>query len=147
MTKTSPWWRPEFKTAAGWNVAAIMQAQVNWSSQANTPSGNNWKEREAEAKAKLKELELERLSIDNERLRGNILEVDVYASFVRELLGMIRSRVSEIPSRVYRNAPPAAKATIQNPKGTAPLQREIEKLIIDVEEWLKRTPEEDDANH
>lgn len=144
MKKTSPWWRPEFKTDDGWDVDAMMAAQLAYATQASSSADKGWKDRENEAKAKIRELELEDLQFDADLRRGNILPADVYASYSRELLGMIRKRLEEIPLRVARNASPAGRAVVYNPKGNAPLQREIEKLITDVEEWLKKPPEGDE---
>ena len=143
----SPWWRPEFRTAAGYDIAAITDAQASF--DGGRPAKNpeeNWADQQRRASAKLKELELEQRLLDHEQRKANILPADVYASFTRELLGMIRKRLEEIPARVARHCSPAARSAIRNNKGNAPLQREIEKLITDVEEWLKRTPEDDNAD-
>ncbi|MBL8815247.1 MAG: hypothetical protein JNL58_04395 [Planctomyces sp.] len=141
----APWWKPEFRIKpGGYDVAAIAKAQAEFHGKPQAPApADNWVERTKKAKALEAELELEERLYEFQKKKKNILPADVYASFTRELLGMIRKRLEEIPLKVMRNVAPAAKAAIINTKGNAPLQREIEKLITDVEEWLKKSPEDD----
>lgn len=144
----APWWRAEFRTFEGYDISGIAAAQAEFNcGQPITPaSEDNWNERTKKAKALEAELELEERIFEFQQKKGNILPADVYASFVRELLGMIRKRLEEIPIRVSRNISPAGRAAVYSPKGNAPLQREIEKLITDVQEWLSKPPEgEQDA--
>lgn len=142
----SPWWKAEFRTDDGYDIAAIASAQANFHGNIPLPvNGENWNERTKKSKALQAEMELEERLYEFELKKKNILPADVYASFTRELLGMIRKRLEEIPLKVARHASPAAKAVVYNTKGNAPLQREIEKLITDVEEWLKESPEDGDV--
>lgn len=143
--QNAAWWKPEFHIKPeGYDISAIAQAQANANGNQPLPAnGENWNERAKKAKALEAELELDERLYEFELKKKNILPADVYASFTRELLGMIRKRLEEIPLKVARHASPAAKAVVYNTKGNAPLQREVEKLITDVEEWLKESPEDD----
>lgn len=143
----APWWKPEFRTSEGYDIAAIAAAQAEFNcGRPIVPEGENWSDRSKKAKALTDELELKQRLYEFEKEQGNILPADVYASFTREFLGMVRKRLEEIPLKVSRNCSPSARSVVYNEKGNAPLQREIEKLITDVTEWLKKGPEEEGDN-
>ena len=92
-------------------------------------------------------LTLEKKRKQKELEQGNILPADVYAQFVRELLGMMRSRLDDLPFQLNRQASAAQRPLIyvpedkqKKPSDAAPLQKMIAKLMADVEEWLATDP-------
>ena len=141
MKDDSPWWRAEFRTEAGWDVEAISQAQAEYGEATSSESSNIWVQRQREAKAKLLELELEQVEARLEAERANILPRHVFEDFRDQLFAILRDAAETIPKRVAAKAPKAARSAIWNAKGNSPVQREFQKLVEDVGEWLKRNPE------
>lgn len=148
----APWWTPDLRTEDGYDVCGILIAQYTKAGGTNNEQLKRRREiadteklelqREAE---ELKVWELERQKQTN---LGRILPADVYQEFVRELLGMIRGRLTEIPYRLSKRASAAVKQLIYVPESqikkqadASPLQREIQKLLDDVQKWLDGGPE------
>lgn len=156
----APWWRPELRTAQGYDVVAISRAQQSYIAEhfsgALTPEQTRElksrqlaaKTEREEAERELVQLRLAEARIKSDRQHGNILPADIYAEFCRELLGMIRAGLEDLPYRLSREASPAVRSFVYVPpekirsdKDIAPVQREIQKLITAIEGWLKEDPE------
>lgn len=158
MQEDAPWWTADLRTDEGFDVVGIAVAQLSYSTDANEalPAA----ERDAlKARAlRAETLRAEFLSQEaeikawwaiqkkEEKLR-NILPADVYSQFVRELLGMMRTRIEDIPFELSRRASPAQKALVyvppakvKKPGDAAPLQRMIEKMLAEFEEWFAADP-------
>ncbi len=106
----------------------------------------------AEFKRQIEELKAWELQRQKELAQGNILPADVHVEFVRELLGMIRSRIEELPIEVADHVPDSMKPFVFVPeelqkseRDASPLQKSIRKLIADVENWLKQDASEEAA--
>lgn len=146
------------RTEAGYDVVSIAVSQISYTSDANDslPSAEKdaLKARQLKAETMRAEFQAAEAGVRAwraERLKeqelGNILPADVFAQFVRELLGMLRSRLTDLPFQLSRQASPAQRALVYVPeekqkkhKDAAPLQKMISKLISDVEEWLSADP-------
>lgn len=142
MVKSSPWWEPRFKSDQGWDVGAISQAQRAF--HADGPSGhggNEWTQRSQAAKAKIAELQLQEKELELDKVRANILPRQVYEQFHADLFAILKRAADEIPKRLLRKAPKAARSVCWNANGNSPVQREFEKLLQDVGEWRTRDPE------
>jgi hypothetical protein len=156
----APWWRPELRTAQGYDIAEIVRAQTaymheHFSGTLSTEQARQLKARQLqarvareEAEQELAELKAAEQRLKSEKLHGNILPADIYAEFCRELLGMIRAGLEDLPYRLSREASPAVRSFVYVPpekirsdKDIAPVQREIQKLISAIEGWLKEDPE------
>jgi hypothetical protein len=159
--QTLPWWRPEFRTEDGYDVCEILRAQLKYQSETLTATLSpdevrQMKQRQLAAKVAREEAEQEiaELRASEQRLKaemreGNVLPLDVYAAFTRELLGMIRTGLEDLPFRLSRDASPSVRSFVYTPpekirteKDIAPVQREIQKLIRNIETWLNDEPEE-----
>lgn len=159
MEEECQWWVPELRTSAGYDVVGVALAQWQF-----TAGGGKaiTEEQKAELRARLlaaetireehlaakAEVEAWEAMQRREKARANILPADVWAEFARELLGMVRSRLEEIPYQLSRQASPAQRSIVYVPpekqkKDTdgAPLQKMIRKLIDDLSAWLKADPE------
>jgi hypothetical protein len=158
----SPWWVADLRTEEGYDVVGIAVAQLSFSTDANEalPAAEKdaLKARQlraetlrAEFLAQEAEVKAWRAQKQKETEQGNILPADVYGQFVRELLGMMRSRLDDLPFQLSRQASAAQKTLIYVPENkqkkagaAAPLQKMIAKLMADVEEWLAADPTKED---
>lgn len=158
METSSPWWVADMRTDGGYDVVGIAVAQLSYSTDANEslPAAEKdaLKARQlraetlkAEFLAQEAEVKAWRAQKQKELEQGNILPADVYAQFVRELLGMMRSRLDDLPFQLNRQASAAQRPLIyvpenkqKKPSDAAPLQKMIAKLMADVEEWLATDP-------
>ena len=151
--ESAPWWQPEFRTEDGYAVCDIVRAQYEHSGGTD----------DADLKARREVAETERAEYERdqhelkawelarqkaERLR-NILPASVYQRFLRELLGMIRQRLTDLPYRLSKSATPAQRKLIyvpekkiKRPNDAAPLQREITKLLDEIQRWLDGTDDD-----
>lgn len=164
MEQSSPWWTADMRTAEGYDVVGIAVAQLSYSTDANEalPQAEKdaLKARElraetlrAEFLAQEAEVRAWRAQRQKEEEQKNVLPADVYAQFVRELLGMIRSRLDDLPYQLSRQASPAQRPLIfvpeekqKKPNDAAPLQKLIAKLQSDIEEWLNADPTSEDES-
>lgn len=162
MEQSSPWWTADMRTDDGYDVVGIAVAQLSFSTDANEALPQAEKDalkarqlraetQRAEFLAQEAEVKSWRAQLAKEEEQRNILPADVYAQFVRELLGMIRTRLDDLPFQLSRQASPAqrplvfvAPAKQKKPSDAAPLQKLIAKLQSDVEEWLNADPTSDD---
>lgn len=149
----APWWNDELRTADGYDVCGIVRAQLTHSGSADD---DDLKQRRAIAQTEREELQRHKAELEvwelerqKEETLGNILPAAVYLEFIRELLGMIRERVAEIPFRVSKYATPKQKplvyiteSKIKKPSDAAPLQREVQKLLDEVQQWLDQGTDE-----
>jgi len=157
MQATSPWWTPELRTDDGYDVCGIVRAQLGWNSAGMTD--DDLKKRKvvaeverAEFQRDAEELKAWELQRQKELSQGNILPAGVYQEFARELLGMIRSRLEEIPQSVAENCPPNVRQYLYIPEAkqkterdASPLQKDIRKLVQEIEDWLNQDPSEEAA--
>jgi hypothetical protein len=164
IEKESPWWTADMRTEEGYDVVGIAVAQLSYSTDANEalPQAEKdaLKARELRAKTQREEflaMEAEvkawRAQKQREQEQKNILPFDVYTQFVRELLGMLRSRLDDLPFQLSRQASPAQRSLIyvpeakqKKPADAAPLQKMIAKLQADLEEWLRTDPQSEAAS-
>lgn len=149
----SPWWVSELRTEEGYDVCGIVIAQLSHSGKSTDDdlrARRSVAETEKiELQREAEELKVWELQLEKEKALANILPADVYQEFIRELLGMIRGRLDEIPYRLSRRATPAQKKLVYVPEkkikkesDAAPLQREITKLNRDVQKWLDQAETE-----
>lgn len=153
----APWWQKEFRTPAGYDVCGILLAQFNFGGGTDDDDlkkrrqlADTEKSELAREKEALHVWELER---QKQEALGNILPADIYQEYLRQLNGMIRHRISEIPRRLAKQATPAQKkliyvveGKIKKPSDAAPLQREITKLLREIQKWLDEDPKEGSAS-
>lgn len=149
MEKDSPWWRPELRTEEGYDVCGIVRAQLTYhdSAKGREEIQKRLAEAElmsAEAKAQADQLKAWQLEREKEQAQKNILPADVYAEFSRQLLGMIRSGLEELPEAIAEHVSPDVRHLFhvpedrqQSERDASPLQKGIRKLIQSIEEWLK----------
>lgn len=158
MESESEWWSAEFRTEEGYDVVGIARAQLNYQvferTGQKTESDVELKARQLRAKTareeaekELAELKLWQEQVKREEREGRILPADVYAEYSRELLGLIRTTLTDLPYKLSRQASPAVRSFIYVPaekqksvKDAAPLQREILKIIENIETWLNDDP-------
>ncbi len=110
LESESPWWKPELRTAEGYDVCGIVRAQLTYNL-----GGSDKDLAERKQKAEVEKLEFQRqseelkawqLDYEKQQALGNILPADVYEEFSRELLGMVRTRIEQIPGKVKKQASP-----------------------------------------
>lgn len=149
MELNAKWWRPEFRTDEGYDVDAIASAQAAFhgTTDAGSELERTWREREQIAKAKLAELKQKNEELEWQKKQGNVLPADVFAEFTRELLGMIRSSLDDLPYTVAQHIPKQHQHFVYVPeskqkteKDASPLQKQIRRILRDVEEWLSQSP-------
>jgi hypothetical protein len=164
METSSPWWVADMRTEEGYDVVGIAVGQLSFSTDANESlpaaekdalkaRGLRAETLRAEFMAQEAEVKAWRAQKQKETEQGNILPADVFAQFVRELLGMLRSRLDDLPFQLSRQASASQKPLIYVPEhkqkkavNAAPLQKMIAKLLGDVEEWLATDPTKDDES-
>ena len=153
MPLDSPWWKPELRTDEGYDVCGIVRAQVSF--HANAAGDDEVKKRleaaelaSAEAKAQADQLKAWNLEKEKQLAEGKILPADLYIEFCRELLGMIRSALEELPESIAEHCPPDVKRWIYVPESewkserdASEVQKGIRKLIADIEKWLNEDAE------
>ena len=164
MEESSPWWLPDMRTSEGYDVVQIAVAQLSFSADANdalpAEEKESLKARQLRAETTRAEFQSQEAGVKawraeriKEQEQKNILPADVYSQFVRELLGMIRTKLEDIPYQLSRRASPAQKSLVYVSPGkikktadAAPLQKMIEKMLIEIEEWFAADPtsEEDE---
>lgn len=158
----APWWVAGLRTDEGYDVVGIVLAQIGHSTEANGALPAEEKDALKARQLRAETLRAEFLATEagvkswraeklKETEQGNILPADVYGQFVRELLGMLRSRLDDLPFQLSRQASAAQKLLIYVPEAkqkkagdAAPLQKMIAKLMADVEEWLATDPTKED---
>lgn len=158
MESESEWWSAEFRTDAGYDVVGIARAQMNYQiferTGQKTESDVELKARQLRAKTareeaekELAELKLWQEQVKREEREQKILPADVYAEYSRELLGLIRTTLEDLPYKLSRQASPSVRPFVYVPtekqksvKDAAPLQREILKIIENIETWLNADP-------
>jgi len=158
METSSPWWVADMRTDGGYDVVGIAVAQLSFSTDANEalPAAEKeaLKARQLRAETQRAEFQAQEAGVkawraekQKETEQGNILPADVYGQFVRELLGMLRARLDDLPFQLSRQASPAQRALVYVPENkqkkerdASPLQKMIAKLMADVEEWLNTDP-------
>lgn len=150
------WWQPEFRTEEGYDCDAIREARRS------TPRAGTGELQEARAKIRVAR---EKIDLDirqaefRERQRkeqqqlGKLLPADVYAEFLRELLGLIRRGLEELPYKTSQEVPPRVRKYFyvdpatndrrKHPRSPALLQRQVQRLITDIERWLRQDPAEE----
>lgn len=151
------------RTEAGYDVVSIAVSQLSYSQDGSDSLPSEEKDalkaRQLRAETMRAEFQAAEAGVRawraerlKEQEQGNILPADVFAQFVRELLGMLRSRLTDLPFQLSRQASPAQRALVYVPedkqkrqRGAAPLQKMISKLMSDVEEWLAADPLSEDA--
>ena len=154
----SEWWSTEFRTDEGYDVVAIARAQLNYQvferTGASSESDVELKARQLRAKVareeaekELAELKLWQEQAKRDEREGKILPADVYSEYSRELLGLIRTSLEDLPYTMSRQAPPAVRPFVwvdpqkqKTPKDAAPLQREVLKIITNISNWLNEGP-------
>lgn len=164
METSSPWWIADMRTEEGYDVVGIAVAQLSYSTDANESMPAAEKEALKARQVRAETLREEYLAQEaevrawraikqKETEQGNILPADVYGQFVRELLGMLRSRLADLPFQLSRQASAAQKPLVyvaenkqKKPGHAAPLQKMIAKLMGDVEEWLATDPTKDEES-
>ena len=164
MESSSPWWIADLRTEEGYDVVGIAVAQLSFSTDANESLPAAEKEALKARQLRAETLRAEFLAQEagvkawraervKEQELGNILPADVFAQFTRELLGMVRSRLTDLPFQLSRQASPSQKTLIYVPEAkqkkerdAAPLQKMIAKLIADIEEWLETDPTKEDSS-
>lgn len=147
MEIDAPWWRKEFRTDEGYDPCEILRAQYAHNSAASADSElakrkANAEVESAEQKRNQEELRTWEMERAKAQALGNILPADVYQEFIRELLGLIRVSLSELPFDLAMNVPPDIKHLFMN-DGESPLEIAIEKLNGRVDEWLKQDPKDE----
>lgn len=148
--KKEDWWQSEFQTSAGYDLEAIRLARAaNAEPQDLTEKRLKIRIAKEQADLEIKWTELRRKQREEQLALGNTLPADVYTEFLRELLGMIRERLEDLPFRLSRQASAAQKkliyvpeSKIKKPSDAAPLQRMVAKIIDDVQKWLDQGAEE-----
>lgn len=158
MEEGSPWWTADMRTEEGYDVVGIAVAQLSFSTDANEalPAAEKdaLKARQLRAETQRAEFLCQEAEVkawramrDKEIELKNILPADVFAQFVRECLGMMRSRLEDLPFQLSRQASAAQKPLvyvpenkIKKPGDAAPLQKMVAKLLADFEEWLSTDP-------
>lgn len=158
MEEESPWWTEDMRTEEGFDVVGIAVAQLSYSTDANEamPAAEKEALKARQIRAKTmkeeflcKEAEVKAWRAERQKQidEKNILQVDVYAQFVRELLGMTRTKIEDIPFQLSKRASPTQKPLvyvppqkIKKPNDAAPLQRMIDKALEEIEEWFKKEP-------
>lgn len=155
MQRDAAWWVPELRTEAGYDVCGVVRAQLTHAGEGVDDNELKRRKRIAdtercEYQREAEELKVWELRRQRDLNAGNILPADVYSEFVRELLGMIRSGLEELPYQLSRSCSPAQRAVVYVPpekqkseRDAAPLQKGIRKLIHDIEEWLNQDPTEE----
>mgnify|MGYP003423364250 CR=1 FL=1 len=155
METDAAWWRPDLRTAEGYDVCGVVRAQYEWNSSGATDDELRVRKfvaevETAEFKRQIEELKAWELQRQKELAQGNILPADVHIEFVRELLGMVRSRIEELPIEVADHVPDSMKSLIYVPeelqkseRDASPLQKSIRKLVADVENWLNQDASEE----
>lgn len=164
METSSPWWIADLRTEEGYDVVGIAVGQLSYSTDANgsLPAAEKdaLKARELRAETMRSEFLCQEAEVkawrankQKEIEQGNILPADVYGQFVRELLGMLRSRLDDLPFQLSRQASAAQRTLIYVPENkqkkagdASPLQKMISKLMSDVEEWLATDPTKDEES-
>lgn len=158
MESDAPWWNPELRTNEGYDVCGIVRAQLTFSGKGTddlelAKRGKLAEIERAEFQRQAEELKVWELERQKEEKLGNILPADIYAEFIRELLGMIRSSLVDLPLVVSQNCPPAHRSTVYVPqekwkteRDASPLQKSIRKLLNDIDDWLKADPELETTN-
>lgn len=154
----APWWLQDMRTDDGYDIVAIAVAQVravvDLPRSEDSAERGALKSRELRAEtiraeflaqeAEIRAWRAQRLKDEEQR---NVLPADVYEQFVRELLGMMRTKIESLPFELSRRVPPAAKkyifvseSQIKKQKDAAPLQRMIDKMLSEFEEWFAADP-------
>ncbi len=162
METSSPWWTADMRTEEGYDVVGIAVAKLSFSTDANEalPAAEKdaLKARQVRAETQRAEFLCQEAEVkawrairDKEIEQKNILPANVYSQFVRECLGMMRSRLEDIPFQLSRQASSAQKPLvfveekkIKKPGDAAPLQKMITKLLKDFEEWLSTDPTQEE---
>lgn len=135
------------RTDDGYDVVSIVRAQYEHSGSTDSEELKQRRDRaeteKIEYQRDAEELKAWELLRQKEERLKNILPAAVYQRFLRELLGMLRQRLTDLPFRLQKMVPPAAKKfvwvderKIKKPNDAAPLQREITKLLDEVQRWL-----------
>lgn len=158
METTSPWWVADLRTEEGYDVVGIAIGQLSYSTDANEALPAAEKDalkartlraetQRAEFLCQEAEVKAWRAMRDKEIELKNILPADVFAQFIRECLGMMRSRLDDLPFQLSRQASAAQKPLVyvpenkqKKPSDAAPLQKMVSKLLADFEEWLNTDP-------
>lgn len=153
MEQDSPWWRPELRTEEGYDVCGIVRAQLTYHDSATGREDIQKRLAEAElmsaeAKAQADQLKAWQLELAKEQAQENILPADVYAEFCRELLGMIRTSLEELPESIAEHVSPDVRHLFHVPedqqkseRDASPLQKGLRRLLADVEKWLQEDAE------
>lgn len=155
MEKESPWWRPDLRTTEGYDVCGIVRAQYEWNSSGATDDELRKRKfvaevEAAEFKRQTEELKAWELQRQKEIAQNNILPADVYIEFCRELLGMLRAGLEELPEAIVDHVPPEIRRWIYIPENeqeserdASPVQKGIRRLLADIEKWLSEDPGEE----
>lgn len=153
MEKESPWWRPELRTVDGYDVCGVVRAQYEWNSSGATDDELRRRKfvaevEAAEFKRQTEEMKAWELQRQKEKAQDNILPADVYAEFVRELLGMIRTGLEELPESIAEHVAPDVRHLFHVPedqqkseRDASPLQKGLRRLVADIEKWLQEDVE------
>lgn len=149
------WWTPDLRTEEGYDVCGIVRSQLQWNSAGSGDEDLAKRKAVAEVERiefqrnseELKAWELERQKALNQE---NILPSDVFAEFTRELLGMIRTSLVDMPadladhvSRKDRKLFYVPESRQKSERDASPLQKSIRKLLKDIEDWLQQDPREE----
>lgn len=150
--KKSGWWSDDFGNPEdGYDVAAI-RAAYNDNKELDELEEQRRQLRlerdQAERDIRLAELRAKQRA--EARELGNTLPADVYAEFVREVLGMMRASIEELPQRFAKECPAKLRPLVwveprkvKRERDAGKLQRMCNKIVRDFEKWLTADPEEE----
>lgn len=141
--ENEPWWRSEFRTTEGYWVGGIRPAAEKagrGKKPKKSESQVNLESAKLQAEVDIKQAELrKRLRAEQEEL-GNILPRDEYETFARELLGMIRSQIEDLPRWLAKRTPEELRPLIFHEDEPTQFQREIDKRCRRISKWLDEGP-------
>lgn len=142
-------WRTETPPMPGEEGRWDLQAIVLWRFQKlNNRRDNPIRDSRDLIEIEKREAEVRALLRKEQQEIGNILPADVYAEFCRELLGMIRTSLEELPESIAEHVAPDVRHLFHVPedqqkseRDASPLQKGLRRLLADVEKWLQEDVE------
>lgn len=163
MEASAPWWEADLRTDSGYDVVAINTAQLSHGSEGGEAMTDEERDQlkarllrartaREESRAQSEAIKAWREEAKRSAEQRDILPAEVYSQFVREVLGMWRKKLEALPPELGRRATPEQRPLvyvppnkIKKPKDASPLQRFIEKMLEEFEQWLNTDPQSEAA--
>lgn len=150
-SQTVKQWRTENPPMPGKEGSWDLQLITNWRfAKLNNRRDSPLRDARDQVEIEKREAEVRALHRKEQMELGNILPADVYVEFCRELLGMIRVSLEELPESIAEHFAPEFRHFFyvpddqqQSERDASQLQKGIRKLITDIDNWLSENPGEE----